>query len=170
MNMFFYIHSSDQTGHLWPCWITEYSSDNQWHQGDLKPHMPSDLIFLLLLLLLLAGQISQCQWLQPLPKSGQVKRPHPPPSQSQKQVELFSLWVIFFVEEFVIPVIKVREAESSFGDIWGYTPVVGIWNGSPVNEWRVRYWNHSKCVPSISPGYLMTKAVLVLCGNVPKHA
>ena len=71
---------------------------------DIPYHEPWALAndLLLLLLLLLAGQISWCQWLQPLLKLAMVKRPHPPPSQSQKQVELFGLWVIFLVEEFVL--------------------------------------------------------------------
>ena len=54
-------------------------------------------------LLSIIQQISDCQWVQP----GHVTRPHPPPSQSLKQLELFCQWVVFLVEDYIIPLVKV---------------------------------------------------------------
>ena len=65
-------------------------------------------------------QISDCQWVQPghvtrpYSPSGHVTRPHPPPSQSLKQLELFCQWVVFLVEDYIIPLVKVLVDNNLF--------------------------------------------------------
>ena len=49
-----------------------------------------------LIIHLLLEQVSE--WVQ----SGHVTRPHPSPSQSLKQIELFCQWVVILLEDYVI--------------------------------------------------------------------